>query len=55
MIKIEGKPVLEDELECLRDQGFTDIIMTVSHLGNIIMDYLGDGSGTSPDYFGKSH
>ena len=48
MIKIEGKPVLEHELECLRDQGFTDIILTVSHLGNIIMDYFGDGSGISP-------
>ena len=48
MIKIEGKPVLERELECLRDQGFTDIILTVSHLGNIIMDYFGDGSGVSP-------
>ena len=22
MIKIEGKPVLEHEIECLRDQGF---------------------------------
>lgn len=48
MIKIEGKPVLEHELDCLRDQGFTDIILTVSHLGNIIMDYFGDGSGVSP-------
>lgn len=48
MIKIEDKPVLEHELECLRDQGFTDIILTVSHLGNIIMDYFGDGSGVSP-------
>ncbi len=48
MIKIEGKPVLERELECLRDQGFTDIILTVSHLGNVIMDYFGDGSGISP-------
>jgi D,D-heptose 1,7-bisphosphate phosphatase len=48
MIKIEGKPVLEHELECLREQGFTDIIITVSHLGNIIMDYFGDGSGISP-------
>lgn len=48
MIQIEGKPILERELECLRDQGFTDIIMTVSHLGNIIMDYFGDGSGISP-------
>ena len=48
MIKIEGKPVLEHELECLRDQGFTDIILTVSHLGDIIMDYFGDGSRISP-------
>lgn len=48
MIKIAGKPVLEHELECLRDQGFTDIILTVSHLGSIIMDYFGDGSGISP-------
>lgn len=48
MIKIEGKPVLEHEIECLRDQGFKDIILTVSHLGNIIMDYFGDGSGISP-------
>lgn len=48
MIKIEGKPVLEHEIECLRDQGFTDLIITVSHLGHIIMDYFGDGSGISP-------
>lgn len=48
MIKIEGKPVLEHEIECLRDQGFKDIIITVSHLGNIIMDYFGDGSAVSP-------
>lgn len=48
MIKIEGKPVLEHEIECLRNQGFNDIILTVSHLGNIITDYFGDGSGISP-------
>lgn len=48
MIKIGGKPVLEYELESLRDQGFIDIILTVSHLGNIIVDYFGDGSGISP-------
>lgn len=48
MIKIEGKPVLEHEIECLRNQGFKDIILTVSHLGNIIMNYFGDGSGISP-------
>ena len=48
MIKVEGIPVLEREIECLRAQGFADIIITVSHLGQIIMDYFGDGSGNSP-------
>lgn len=48
MIKIEGIPVLEREIECLRSQGYDDIIITVSHLGNSIMEYFGDGSGNSP-------
>lgn len=48
MIRVDGKPVLEHEIECLREQGFDDIIITVSHLGNIIMDYFGDGSAISP-------
>lgn len=34
IIKIEGHSVLKRELEYLRDQGFTYIILTVSHLGN---------------------
>ena len=55
MIKIEGKPVLEHEIECLRDQGFTDLIITVSHLGQFIMDYFGDGSkfGVKIRYFNE--
>lgn len=48
MISIDGKPILEHEIERLKDQGFTDIIITVSHLGKVIMDYFGDGSGISP-------
>lgn len=53
MIKIGDKPVLEHEIICLRDQGFKDIILTVSHLGNLIMDYFGDGSnfGVHIDYY----
>ena len=53
MIEIQGEPVLEREIECLRTQGFTDIIITVSHLGNIIMDYFKDGSdfGVNIEYF----
>ena len=48
MIKIKGKPVLEYEIECLKEQGFTDIIITVSHLADIIIDYFGNGSKISP-------
>ena len=44
MIPIEGKPVLEHEIECLRKQGCSDFIITVGHLGHVIMDYFGDGS-----------
>lgn len=48
MIQIKNKPVLEHEIECLKKQGFRDIIITVSHLGHIIIDYFGDGSKISP-------
>lgn len=44
MIPIDGVPVLEHEIHTLRSQGFTDLIITVSHLGSVIMDYFGDGS-----------
>ena len=48
MIKIDGVPVLEREIACLARCGFTDLIITVSHLGQVIIDYFGDGSGVSP-------
>lgn len=48
MLRVCGKPVLEHEIECLRTQGFTDLILTVGHLAPVIMDYFGDGSGRSP-------
>lgn len=48
MVPVGGMPVLEYEIEMLREQGFTDILMTVGHLGQVIMDYFGDGSGLSP-------
>ncbi len=48
MIKIDNKPVLEHEIECLKEQGFTDIIITVSHLSDVITEYFGDGNKVSP-------
>jgi len=47
MIRIGDKPVLEHEIECLRNQGFTDIILTIGYLADNIVDYFGDGRGTS--------
>ena len=40
MLPIAGKPVLEWEIESLRDQGFADISLTVGHLGGVIQDYF---------------
>ena len=53
MILIEGKPVLEHEILCLKNQGLKDIIITVSHLGQTIIDYFGDGSrfGVNIEYY----
>ena len=47
------KPVLLWEIESLRDQGFTDIIITVSHMADQIQSYFGDGSnfGVQVSYF----
>lgn len=53
MIKIDGTPVLEREIKCLKEQGFEDIIITVGYLGHIIMNYFGDESdfGLHIEYF----
>lgn len=48
MIRIGGKPVLEHQIEALKRQGVTEFIITVSHLGSVIMDYFGNGEGISP-------
>ncbi len=44
MLPIAGKPVLQHQIECLKRQGFEQIILTISHLGGQIQDFLGDGS-----------
>ena len=43
LLPVAGKPVLEHEIECLRRQGITDIILVVGHLGEQIAEYFGDG------------
>ena len=46
-------PVLERELISLRDQGFTDILLTVSYMHEKIENYFGDGKklGINITYF----
>jgi D,D-heptose 1,7-bisphosphate phosphatase len=44
MIPICGKPILEHQIEVLKKNGLTDIIIGVGHLGQHIKDYFGDGS-----------
>lgn len=53
LIPISGKSVLEWEIESLRNQGFNEIILTVSHMAEQIQNYFGDGSkwGVDISYF----
>lgn len=44
MIPICKKPILEYQIEVLKRQGYTDIIIGLGHLGHIIKDYFSDGS-----------
>ena len=47
------KPILEWEIISLRDQGFTDLILTVSYMSDHIIEFFGDGSdfGVNIEYF----
>jgi len=43
----DSKPVLEWEICFLREQGFTDIILTVGYMADRIIEYFGDGTNLS--------
>lgn len=53
MIKVCGKPILEWQIEGLRNQGLKDITLVIGHLGTVIKEYFGDGShfGVNISYF----
>ena len=44
MIPVNGKPILEWQIECLRRNGVTDICIIVGHLGGKIKEHFGDGN-----------
>jgi D-glycero-D-manno-heptose 1,7-bisphosphate phosphatase len=43
MIPILGKPVLQHQIECLKNQGIFNILIVIGHLGDKIVDYFNDG------------
>jgi D,D-heptose 1,7-bisphosphate phosphatase len=49
MIPFLGKPILEHQIQCLKKNGLTDIILVVGHLGEHIQNYFKDGSGFGCD------
>lgn len=53
LIPIQNIPVLEREICSLRDQGFTDLILTVGYKAEKIQEYFRDGSslGVHIEYF----
>ena len=53
LIPIDGMPVLEREIISLRNQGFTDIILTIGYMAEKIQAYFGRGEklGVQISYF----
>lgn len=53
MVPVAGKPLLLWQIERLKENGITDIIMVIGHLGEKIQEYFEDGSkfGVRIQYF----
>lgn len=53
LIPIQGIPVLEREIISLRNQGFTEIILTIGYMAEKIQEYFGNGEkwGVDIEYF----
>jgi len=52
MAPVAGKPILQWQVEHLREQGVTDIVFVIGHLGHKIREYFQDGQafGVSARY-----
>lgn len=45
MVPLDGKPLLEHQIENLKENNICNIVLVIGHLGNVIREYFGDGSG----------
>lgn len=56
MVDFAGKPLLERQIDNLKENGITDIILVVGHLGEVIQNHFGDGVkfGANIGYFAET-
>ena len=56
LLPILGKPILEYQIEVLRQQGYTDLVLTAGHSGSVIKDYFlsGEAYGVSIRYIDET-
>jgi MurNAc alpha-1-phosphate uridylyltransferase len=52
LLEVGGKPLIQYHIEALRDAGFRELVVNYAHLGNQIVERLGDGAqfGVHIDY-----
>jgi len=52
LLEVGGKPLIQYHIEALRDAGFRELVVNHAHLGNQIVERLGDGAqfGVHIDY-----
>jgi len=43
LIDIEGKPLIQHQLEFFQKKGYTEIIFCIAHLAGMVKEYFGDG------------
>ena len=44
LVEVAGRPFMDHQIELLRRNGLTDLVLCVGHLGEMIRDRYGDGS-----------
>ena len=44
LLEVSGRPLIEHHLVRLAAAGYTEVVINVAHLGNQLVDFLGDGS-----------
>lgn len=55
MVAFAGKPLLEHQIENLKENGIIDIILVTGYLGEVIREHFGDGArfGVNIEYFAE--